>query len=257
MANNATFAAEARQQYDSSRRGPLSTPAADFLFFLPLSTYSNASSAILAQATAGKPSDSLPSDVPPEVLKGYEAQYASLNKKLVAKDSAVLELIPADGAMILSLQHPYSRGSVKAPSSNIFDTPIADVGAFRNPLDLALLREAVSFARQLAKAPGYTDLAPFEVVPGGNVTSDADLDAFIKGSAFSIAHPAGTSKMGAKDLGGVVDNELKVYGVQNLRVVDASIIPILPATHTMHTVYAIAEKAADIIRGTKTFKARW
>ncbi|KAF2033929.1 alcohol oxidase [Setomelanomma holmii] len=256
LTTNTTFAAEAWQQYNTQKRGPLTSPTGDFLLFLPLSTYSNASAALAAQAAAGDASTSLPSDTPAEVAKGYAAQYASLNKKLVAKDSAFLEIIWADGVMVLGLQHPYSRGSVKAASSTVFDAPVADVGFLRNPIDLALLREGIRFARKLAQAPGIADLRPFEVVPGSNVTADADIDAFIRGSATTLYHPAGSCKMGAKSEGGVVDGELKVYGVENLRVVDASVIPILPASHTMTTVYAVAEKAADIIKGSKAYKGK-
>jgi choline dehydrogenase-like flavoprotein len=113
-----------------------------------------------------------------------------------------------------------------------------------------LLREGVHFARQFVKAQGIVELAPFEIIPGANVTSDADVDAWIRSSASTLYHPAGTCKMGSRDEGGVVDSELKVYGVEGLRVVDASVIPILPASHTMTTVFAVAEKAADIIRGS-------
>lgn len=248
--SNATFAAEARKQYDTERRGPLSSSTGDFLLFLPLSTYSNASDTIQKQATADDASTSLPSDVPSEVLKGYQTQYKSLNKKLMAKDSAFLEIIWADGAVVLGLQHPYSRGSVKASSSSIFDAPVADAGFLRNPIDLTLLREGVHFARQFVKAEGIAELAPSEIVPGAKTTSDADIDAWIKSSASTLYHPAGTCKMGPRDEGGVVDKELKVYGVQGLRVVDASVIPMLPASHTMTTVYAVAERAADIIGGS-------
>lgn len=216
---------------------------------MPLSTYSNASAAIAAQAAAAKASASLPSDTPAEVLKGYEAQYASLNQKLVSEDSAMLEIIWADGVVVLGLQHPYSRGSVKASSSNVFDAPLADVGFLRNPIDVALIREGVHWARRLTQVDGIAELSPFEVVPGSNVTSDADIENFIRGSAATLYHPAGTCKMGAKEEGGVVDGDLKVYGVEGLRVVDASVMPMLPASHTMTTVYAVAEKAADIIRG--------
>tara|TARA_R110002003_G_scaffold107_10_gene9039 strand:+ start:5533 stop:6324 length:792 start_codon:yes stop_codon:yes gene_type:complete len=256
LTTNTTFAAEARQQYDAERKGPLTSPAGDFLLFLPLSTYSNASETIASQAAAGEASASLPSDTPAEVAKGYAAQYASLNQKLLANDSALLEIIWADGVMVLGLQHPYSRGSVKASSSSIFDAPVADAGFLRNPLDVALLREGVHFARRLAQAPGITELSPFEVVPGANVTTDADIDAFIRGSASTLYHPAGSCKMGARAEGGVVDGELKVYGVEGLRIVDGSVIPILPASHTMTTVYAVAEKAADIIKGSKAYKAK-
>ncbi|KAH8723728.1 hypothetical protein GQ44DRAFT_684935 [Phaeosphaeriaceae sp. PMI808] len=250
LTSNATFAAEARRQYDTEKKGPLTSPTGDFLLFLPLSTYSNASNAIASQAAAAKASVSLPSDTPAEVAKGYEAQYKSLNKKLLANDAAFLEILWADGTLVLGLQHPYSRGSVKASSSSVFDAPIADVGFLRNPLDVKVLREGVHFARRFVKTSGISELSPFEVVPGTNVTSDADIDAYLKGSVSTLFHPAGTCKMGARESGGVVDNELKVYGVEGLRIVDASVIPILPAAHIMTTVYAVAEKAADIIRGS-------
>lgn len=105
------------------------------------------------------------------------------------------------------------------------------------------------FARKFAQAPGIAELSPVEVVPGTNVTSDADIDAAIRQSASTLFHPAGSCKMGAREEGGVVDAELKVYGVQGLRVVDASVMPMLPASHTMTTVFAVAEKAADVICG--------
>lgn len=252
---NTTFAAEARQQYDSQRTGPLTSPTGDFLLFLPASTYTNATQILLAQAASGDPSASLPADVPETVAQGYKAQYASLNEKLMANDSAFLEVIWADGGMVLGLQHPYSRGSVKASSSSVFDVPVADVGFLRNPIDVALLREGVRFARHLAQAPGIAELSPFEIVPGANVTADADIDTFIRGSASTLYHPAGSCKMGSREEGGVVDGELKVYGVEGLRIVDASVMPMLPASHTMTTVYAIAEKAADIIKASNAYKA--
>jgi choline dehydrogenase-like flavoprotein len=248
LTTNATFAAQAREQYDNNKSGPLTSPTADFLLFLPLQTYSNATQSILSQAVAAGSSASLPPNTPAEVARGYEAQFASLNKKLEANDSAILEIIWADGVVVLGLQHPYSRGNVKASSSSMFDAPVADVGFLRNEVDLALLREGVHFARRFVRTPAIASLNPFEVVPGGNVTASADIDAFIRSSASTLYHPAGSCKMGSREDGGVVDQELKVYGVNGLRVVDASVMPILPASHTMTTVYATAENAADIIK---------
>lgn len=248
MTSNATYAAEARAQYDAEKRGPYTSPTADFLLFLPLSTYSNASASIQAAALAADASLSLPPDTPAEVVAAYSASYELLNDKLVAQDSAILEVIWADGVMVLGLQHPYSRGSVKAASSSTFDPPNADVGFLRNPLDVALLREGVRFARRFAAEPAVVDLNPFEVAPGANVTSDADVDQFIRNGASPLYHPASTCKIGKREEGGVVDAELKVYGIEGLRIVDASVMPILPAAHTMTTVYAVAEKAADIIK---------
>ena len=230
-------------------RGPYTSPTGDFLLFLPLETYTNASAAIHAAALAANASLSLPSDAPAEVAAGYAASYESLNSKLLANNAAFLEVIWADGVMFLGLQHPYSRGSVKAPSKSIFDAPIADAGFLRNPLDTILLREAVRFSRRLVAQPSIAELKPFEAVPGANVTSDADIDAYVKNSASTLWHPAGSCRLAKREIGGVVDGELKVYGIDGLRVVDASVFPMLPATHTMTTVYAIAERAADIIKG--------
>lgn len=248
LTSNTTFAAEARAQYDTEKRGPLTSPTGDFLLFLPLSTYSNTSAAIHAAALTANASLSLPSDAPAEVVAGYSASYDSLNKKLLANDAAFLEVIWADGVLVLGLEHPYSRGSVRAASSSVFDAPIADAGFLRNPLDTILLREAMRFARRLVAQPSIAELNPFEVAPGANVTSDADLDQYIKNSAGTLWHPAGSCKLGKREEGGVVDGELKVYGIEGLRVVDASVLPILPASHTMTTVYAVAERAADFIK---------
>lgn len=255
LTTNATFLAQARQQYNTEKKGPLTTPTGDFLLFLPLSTYSNSTKDILAQAISGGANVSLPANTPHEVAKGYAAQYRALNKKLTANNSAFLEVIWADGVMVLALQHPYSRGSVKVRSSSVSDAPIADVGFLRNPVDLALLREAVHFARKLATTSGIAELNPFEVVPGAKVASDAEIDTWIRGTATTLYHPAGSCKLGPRRLGGVVNDELKVYGVEGLRIVDASIIPILPASHIMTTVYAVAEKAADIIKRSKTYRS--
>lgn len=250
LASNATFAAEARDQYDTERRGPLTTPAGDFLLFLPLSTYTNASAAIHAAALASDASNSLPPGVPDEVAIGYAASYDSLNSKLRAKDSAFLEVIWGEGPMLLVLQHPYSRGSVKAASNSTFDAPVADAGFLRNPLDTILLREGVRFSRRLVAQLSIAALNPFEAVPGANVTSDADIDQFVRNSADTLWHPAGSCKMGKREAGGVVDGQLKVYGIEGLRIVDASVFPMLPASHTMTTVYAVAEKAAEIIKAS-------
>lgn len=246
---NATFAAQARQEYEAQKKGPYTSPTGDFLLFLPVSTYSDAKAELYAQAVAGNASKSLPANTPEEVLKGYQTQYDSLTNRLLSNESGNLEIIWADGVMLLGLQHPYSRGSVKASSASIFDPPVADSGFLRNPLDVALLREGIRFARRFITTPSLAVLNPVEVAPGATVTSDEGLDEFIRGGASTLYHPAGSCKMGPREEGGVVDTELKVYGVSGLRIVDQSVFPQLPASHTMTTAYGVAEKAADIIRG--------
>ncbi|PSN59314.1 GMC oxidoreductase [Corynespora cassiicola Philippines] len=249
LQQNATFAAEAKAQYDSEKRGPLTSSVVDFMLFLPLSAYSNATSTIHSEAIAADISISLPLGVPTNSVAGYKTSYQALVQKLIAEDAAVLEIVWADGIFMLGLQQPFSRGNVKAASSSVFDAPIADAGLLRNPIDVAILREGVKYSRRIVATDAIASLGPVEILPGANVTSDADLDAFVRASADTIIHPVGSCKMGPRDEGGVVDADLRVYGVEGLRVVDASVIPIIPATHMMTTVYAVAERAADIIKG--------
>lgn len=212
--------------------------------FLPLSVYSNATTEIHASALRQNSTAYLSYDTPAEVTRGYQHGLQLLNQKLTANDSAMLELIWLDGTLVLGLQHPYSRGTVKTVSANVFDGVVADPGFLSNPLDVILLTEAVHFVRKLMSTSAMSNLQPFELAPGANVTSDVALDQFIRSSSDSLYHPAGSCKMGAREDGGVVGQDLKVYGVEGLRIVDASVMPLLPATHLMTTVYAVAEKVS-------------
>lgn len=258
LQSNATFAAEARAQYDSQKNGPLSSPTGDFLTFLPLSTYSKAVDTLSSEASAQDGTTFLPSGAPAEVVKGYQAQQKVLNERLSATDSALLEIIWADGGVIvLGLQHPYSRGSLKAASSSTFDAPTADSAFLKNPLDVSFLVEGVKFARTIAGTEAVKPLQPFEVVPGANITTDAAIADFVRQQSGTLFHPVGTCKLGAREEGGVVDASLKVYGISGLRVVDASIMPLVPATHIMTTVYAVAEKVSSTQRCCALFRRTW
>ena len=94
-------------------------------------------------------------------------------------------------------------------------------------------------------------IATYETTAGANNGDDYEaIKNFIRGAAVSTwAHPVGTCAMMPRDMGGVLDSNLNVYGVQRLRVVDASMMPMIPGGHTSTTVYAVAEKAADLIKG--------
>ncbi|MEI7600602.1 MAG: GMC oxidoreductase [Aestuariivirga sp.] len=89
-------------------------------------------------------------------------------------------------------------------------------------------------------------------MPGDNIKTDAELDAFIREDASSAYHPCGTARMGADgDDRAVVDLQLRFRGVEGLRVVDASVIPTIPSANINACVFMIAEKAADMILGRK------
>lgn len=236
-------------EYYQNKTGPYSTPTGDFLLFLPLVNFTNAatSESLIASAAAQNGTKYLAPDTPAEVVAGYEKQQAVLNSKLGANDSAILELIWDTGTLVLGLEHPFSRGSVRAASDSIFDAPIATPRFLANPLDLQLMVEAVKFSRTVRETPAIQSLQPVEVLPGANVTSDAAIEEFIRAYTATLYHPAGSCKMGLREEGGVVDTQLKVYGTSNLRVVDASVFPLLPATHLMTAVYGVAEKVCSHI----------
>jgi 4-pyridoxate dehydrogenase len=148
------------------------------------------------------------------------------------------------------LLRPESRGEVALASAD----PLAPARIRQNFLatgkDRATLRAGLRLVREIgATAP----LAPFsggEIAPGPGCASDAEFDAHIRATGITVHHPLGTCKMGPEsDPTAVVDAELKVLGVEGLRVVDASIMPDLVGGNINAPVIMIAEKAADLIRG--------
>ena len=106
-------------------------------------------------------------------------------------------------------------------------------------------------ARAFMSADAVAPLLPVEVAPGAEVESDAGIEEALRNSMLrpSLDHPVGTAAMMPREHGGVVDTGLRVYGVEGVWVVDASMMPLLPAAHTQATVYAVAEYAADLIKG--------
>ena len=119
-----------------------------------------------------------------------------------------------------------------------------------------MMRRGLRMIRDLVGSEALKDFAGDELAPGAQAQSDADLDAHVRRTMITVHHPVGTCKMGtADDPMAVVDSELRVRGVQNLRVVDASVMPDLVAGATNAPVIMIAEKAADLIRGRNPLPA--
>ncbi len=143
---------------------------------------------------------------------------------------------------------PESRGHIALKSLNPLDPPLIQPNYLATENDKRTLREGVKILRQVfAQRP----LDPFrgpELMPGATVTTDDDIDAFIRRTAETIYHPVGSARMG-HDRMAVVDGELRVHGLQGLRVVDASVMPTLVGGNTNAPTIMIAEKAADMILG--------
>ncbi|HEY9657912.1 MAG TPA: GMC oxidoreductase, partial [Allocoleopsis sp.] len=113
-----------------------------------------------------------------------------------------------------------------------------------------VLVEGIKIARQLAHADAFVAIRGQEMAPGTEISSDAAIATYIRQSANTFWHPAGTCKMGIDPMA-VVDPELRVYGVEGLRVVDASIMPTVTTGNTNAPTIMIGEKAADLIKATK------
>jgi 4-pyridoxate dehydrogenase len=148
------------------------------------------------------------------------------------------------------LLRPQSRGQVALALAD----PFAPVRIRQNFLatdkDWATLRAGLRLVREIGAAAPLAPFSAGEIAPGPGCASDAEFDAHIRATAVTVHHPLGTCKMGREDdPSAVVDPELKVLGVEGLRVVDASVMPDLVGGNINAPVIMIAEKAADLIRG--------
>ena len=145
-----------------------------------------------------------------------------------------------------SPNHPKSRGLITLNSSNPYDYPKILFNYLENEDDLKQTRECIHVARKILSQTSLSKHAGKEVSPGSDKQSDDELNEYIRSNAETAYHPCGTCKMGI-DGNSVVDENLKVKGIQNLRVVDASVMPEIPSANLNAPTLMIAEKASDLI----------
>ena len=145
---------------------------------------------------------------------------------------------------------PASRGILTLRSARAADPPRIQPRYLSEPRDLEVLLEAIRISRAIIAAAPFARFRGRELFPGESLATRAELEAVVRRKAETIYHPAGTCRMG-RDAAAVVDSELRVQGVERLRVVDASIMPRLIGGNTNAPVLMIAEKAADLILGVE------
>ena len=241
--NNPVIAAKAVAQFRANGSGSLAAFGAGYYGWekIPPPYRSNLSSTALA-ALATFPSDWPELEwLPISAYLGYQTNrqtedprdgynYATINPGIIA---------------------PLSRGNVTIASADMTDPPILNPNWLSDPTDQELAVESFKRSREIwSVLERYNvTVGTDEYLPGLNVTSDADILTYISKSFMTIYHAAATCKMGrANDTMAVIDGRARVYGTQNLRVVDASSFPFLPPGHPQATIYALAEKiAADIL----------
>jgi choline dehydrogenase len=144
--------------------------------------------------------------------------------------------------------YPKSRGTVKLAGADPTAAPLIDPRLLSHPDDVAAMLRGFKIGRQVTRAASFAGYRAVEVQPGSAAGGDAELIDYIRNAAATVHHPCGSCRMGP-DEQSVVDEKLRVHGIEALRVADASVFPSVVGGNTNAAVVMIAEKAVDMIRG--------
>jgi choline dehydrogenase len=166
---------------------------------------------------------------------GIEAGVAAMPQGGVTLNSAYLR--------------PRSRGTVRLASADPLAAPLIDPNYWEDPHDRDMSIKGLKLAQDIMRQDALKPFVLAERLPGPDVRTDADYFAYACRHAKTDHHPAGTCRMGA-DPGAVVDPQLRLNGIDGLRVVDASVMPTVVSSNTNAATIMIAEKAADLVRGS-------
>jgi len=215
---NPLAAARATAQFLLFKRGPLAQPSLEAVAYLRV----------------------LPDSPAPDIkIHFVMALYEALGRKIIQQHGFFAHV---------DLLQPESVGELKLRSADPFAPPLIDPNILATEHDRVLARATVRAVRHIFAQPAFAPYAGPEMAPGDAAQSDAEIDAYIRSTATADIHTVGTCRMGHDDLA-VVDPQLRVRGVEALRVVDASVMPRLPSGNTNVPVMMLAEKAADLILG--------
>lgn len=194
-------------------------------------------------------------ETPGECSAAWLMFLAQANLHESGKSFVGSKLMPENFASLACCQsHPFSRGSSHISSANVDDKPAIDPRFLSHPADLEIYARHIQSLETLRQTEGLS--AFFK--PDGkrnhpdsfNIHTLEGAKKYVLDTAMTTYHTCGTAAMLPKEKGGVVDEKLTVYGTNNLRVVDSSIFPLIPRGNILSSVYAVAEKAADIIKST-------
>lgn len=251
LLGNATYDAEQFALYNNSRQGPYTitrTLSTNFIS-LPLQELTPRSADILGDArNISNPGFFLPPDTDPSVVAGYKRQREIMLEQLSSDVSVGGLHWGTANTGTLYLFKPFSRGTVNINSTDPLTNPLVDFRAATDPKDLDVAVALVQKAREIMDAPSMRVLGPNEVAPfGQEVQSDEEIKEAIRQTFNpSNGHACCTAAMAPRELGGVVDDQLRVYGTSGLRVVDISFWPMPLNGAPSATVYASAEKVRPL-----------
>lgn len=187
--------------------------------------------------------------------------YAKSDSRRLGPDLQPLFLhlvYPADGypapehgyTIAPGLVRPLSRGTVRLASADPETAPLVDPNVLAEPYDLEALVDAMEICREIGASPAFDEWRKAEVTPGPEAATRDELREYVRRVVDTYHHQVGTCKMGQDGLS-VVDPELRVHGLESLRVADASIMPAVPSGNTNAPSIMIGEKAADLIGSEK------
>jgi choline dehydrogenase len=251
---NATFATQALSDFDKlPAQGPYTLSMSNSAIFVPLPNISVTYPDIIAkiQDMASNSSSlsfasSLPPDYTSPLYTGYRSQLLALASLLSNPSAPSLESGFATGTTANAINlHTLSRGTVRLDPSDPLSQPILDYRTATNPIDLDVYKSHILYLRRMISTPTLTSVyGAVEMSPGDAIAgNDTLLTQYVKDKmTFSFMHPCCTAGMIPKEKGGVVGTDLKVHGTRGLRVVDMSILPMLPSSHLSQLAYAVGEK---------------
>ncbi|KAK4238678.1 GMC oxidoreductase [Achaetomium macrosporum] len=262
MTSNATFKSDAIAAFNATPAGgPYTLAGGNSAIYVSLPhmtpNYTTIVSKIRQMATSNSAASYLPPDLQSEssIIAGYHAQLLALANLLSNRAAPSLETpwatseFPAGTAAWSFLLHPLSRGTVRLNLTDPLAPPVLDYRAGSNPVDFDMHLAQVRYLRRLLETPTMQQHGATETGPGADVAGDDEaLVEYVKQQiVLSFMHPCCTAAMLPRNRGGVVGVDLKVHGAKGLRVVDISVLPLVPGAHLSATAYAVGEKAADII----------
>ncbi len=144
--------------------------------------------------------------------------------------------------------YPRSRGTVRLASPDPLAAPVIDPHLLEEPEDILPLIRALKIARKAFATPAFAKYEGVEVAPGADTQSDTQFDQYIRETGYTVHHPVGSCRMGS-DTGAVVDPQLRLNGIANLRIADASVMPSIIGGNTNAPCVMIGERAADFVLG--------
>ncbi|CAE6529749.1 unnamed protein product [Rhizoctonia solani] len=187
------------------------------------------------------------------VLKGITEQFniqLDMLKNGVGQLEIIMTMLAGQGSAGIQVaqQHAWSRGELKITSASVFDYPTLNPNYLSNGWDVDIMNAGIKFVRRVGSTAPMSSYLKTESATTSGATTDAAINTFVANAIATGYHPIGTCSMLPLDMGGVVDTTLRVYGTANVRVIDASVMPIHVTAHTMAPAYAIAEYGADIVK---------